>query len=142
MPFINARDMEHYLTGLSKAGVTEFPFGFRPAEHVDQRLRGDQIRNLLYGRSFQVFATGTSLPAEFHFSEEGFATWQVRNDVMDKSPTRIEGDSACFRFAVITRGREACYHVFLNPGDDRFPKLTHYAYAMVGPELYYFSPKD
>ena len=135
-------DMEHYLTGLRKAGVTEFPFGFQPAEHVDQRLSGEKVRNLLYGRSFQAFAVGAWLPAEFYFSQEGLATWQVRHDISDASPTRIEGDNVCFRFAVITRDREACYQVFLNTGDDRFPKLSHYDYVMVGPELYYFSPKD
>jgi adenylate cyclase len=135
-------DMEHYLAGLRKANVTEFAFGFQPAEHVDQRLSGENLRNLLYGRSFQAFAMGLWLPTEFHFSKEGLATWQIRHDISDKSPTRIEGDSICLRFAVITRGREACYQVFLNPGDDRFPKLTHYDYVMVGPALYYFSPED
>ncbi|MGH7003330.1 MAG: tetratricopeptide repeat protein, partial [Alphaproteobacteria bacterium] len=135
-------DMEHYLTGLRTAGVTEFPFGFDPAEHVEQRLSGGKVRNLLLGRSFEGFAMGAWLPAEFHFSQEGLASWQVRHDISDKSPTRIDGDSACFRFPLITRGREACYQVFLNPGDDRFPKFTHYDYAMVGPELYYFTAKD
>ena len=135
-------DMEHYLTGLRKAGVTEFPFGFQPAEHVDQRLSGEKVRNLLYDRFFQAFALSAGLPAQFSFSQEGQATWQVRHDISDTSPTRIEGDNACFQFAVITRDREACYQLFLNTGDDRFPKLSHHDYVMAGPELYPFSPKD
>ena len=51
-------DMEHYLTGLRRAGVTKFPYGFQPAEHVDQRLSGEKVSNLLYGRSFQAFGSG------------------------------------------------------------------------------------
>jgi adenylate cyclase len=135
-------DMEHYLTGLRKAGVTEFPYGFQPSEHADQRVNGDRLSNLLHGRSFQAFGSVAWLPAEFHFSKEGLATWQVRHDISDTSTTRLEGDGVCFRFPLITRGREACYQVFRNPGDDRFPEREGYEYVMVGPELYYFSPKD
>jgi len=135
-------DMEHYLTGLRRAGVTEFPYGFEPAEYADQRISGDRLRNLLLGRSFEAFGSTAWLPAEFHFSKEGLATWQVRHDISDTSTTRIEGDGVCLRFPLITRGREACYQVFRNPGDDRFPQREDYEYVMVGPELYHFSSKN
>ena len=135
-------DMEHYLTGLREAGVTEFPYGFQPSEHANNRIIGTLLRDLLYGRSFQAFGSVAWLPAEFHFSKEGMATWQVRHDISDISPTKIEGDGVCFRFPLITRGREACYQVFQNPGDDRFPQREDYEYVMVGPELYYLSPTN
>jgi adenylate cyclase len=135
-------DMQHYLTGLRRAGVTEFPYGFKPSEHANERIDGTKLRDLLYGRSFQAFGSTAWLAAEFHFSKEGLATWQVRHDISDTSTTRFEGDGVCFRFPLITRGREACYQVFRNPGDDQFPKQEDYEYVMVGPELYYFSPKN
>ena len=135
-------DMEHYLTGLRRAGVTEFPYGFQPTQHADQRVSGDRLRSLLHARSFQAFGSVVWLPAEFHFSKDGLAIWQVRHDISDTSTTRIEGEGVCFRFLLITRGREACYQVFRNPGDDRLPESGGYEYVMVGPELYYFSPED
>jgi adenylate cyclase len=135
-------DMQHYLTGLRRAGVTEFPFGFQPAEHAEERIIGTRLRDLLYGRSFQGFGSVAWLPAEFHFSKEGLATWQVRHDISDTTTTIVNGDGVCFRFPLITRGREACYQVFRNPGDDRFPEREDHEYVMVGPELYHFSPKN
>ncbi|MCE3247372.1 MAG: adenylate cyclase protein, partial [Geminicoccaceae bacterium] len=132
-------DMEHYLTGLRRAGVAEFPYGFQPAEHANERINGTQLRDLLYGRSFQAFGSTAWLAAEFHFSKEGLATWKVRHDISDTSTSRVEGDGICFRFSLITRGREACYQVFRNPADDRFPEREDYEYVMVGPELYYLN---
>ena len=133
-------DTQHYLEGLRRAGVTEFPYGFQPAEYANRRITGARLRDLLYGRSFQAFGSTTWLPAAFHFSREGLVTWQVRNDISDTSPAIIDGDDVCFRFSFITRGREACYQIFSNPGDDRLPQSKGYEYVMVGPELYYFSP--
>lgn len=133
-------DMEHYLEGLRRAGVSKYPYGFQPAEHVGERIAGAALKDLLYGRSFRAFGSVAWLPATFHFSEAGRATWQVRHDIKDASPATVEGDSICFEFPSITRGREACYQVFRNSGEDLFPRRGDYEYVMVGPELYYFSP--
>ena len=64
-------DMEHYLTGLRRAGVTEFPYGFQPAEHVDQRLSGEKCV-IFYGRSFEAFAVGAWF-SSCSFSKKGLS---------------------------------------------------------------------
>ena len=106
----HGEDMEHYLTGLRRAGVTEFPYGFQPAEHVDQRLSGEKCV-IFYGRSFEAFAMGAGCQLSSFLRRTG--SLASRHDISDTSPTRVEGDKVCFRFAVITRAERHATRFFL-----------------------------
>ncbi len=131
-------DMNHFLEGLRRAGSTEYPYGFQPEQHLDQKISGDRVRDLLFGHTFQALHEGRpSLPTQFSFSADGLATWQMRHDISDTGRARIEGDGVCIRFPVITRGREVCYQVFANQNEDQH--VAEFDYVLVGPRLYYFS---
>ena len=132
------KDTDHYVEGLRKAGVPEYPFGFQREDHIEEQLPNQQIKRLLFGRSINTLNRAAGLAGKMHFTETARVTWQVRHDITDSGEATIEGDRLCLRLPILTRNEKACYLVLHNNDSDH-PLGKNYDYVLIGSSFFYFS---
>ena len=96
-------DLEHRLHALRKAGLPEWPLGFKG--HPEDRLDGDALKRLVFGQqwigrsqvNFKIFAQKTSEDGEVSYVSGGTRL---------KGTASVEGDMLCYRFPETLMGRK------------------------------------
>lgn len=131
-----ARDLQHRLDALQKAGVPEWPFGAGKA--AGQRITGQALKSLVASKTW----VGNDR-ARARFIQEFGATESsvyAGPNTMLNGAAFIRGDELCERFEGFILGRDLCGPVFLNPGGTMDKQ---YEYTYVNPAtVKYFSLKN
>jgi TolB-like protein/class 3 adenylate cyclase len=110
LPFTQSADIDRLLVGLGKAGVPDLPFGFRWGSN--DRLRGDEIKSLVFGYEFRGRELDSGEP---YFRSTG-ADGRVEASIGSWSPrgrSRVEGDFLCTQWD--SEIGEGCAVVYRNP---------------------------
>jgi adenylate cyclase len=102
------RDVEHHVEGFRRAGIPELPYDFQTADA--NRLGGDEIRAVLFGRT--LAATDTKTYQRFVVDRTADGKLTVRGPFgSDVGTSRIVGDQVCERLRSLGN-RESCGYVF------------------------------
>lgn len=107
------RDVEHHVEGFRRAGIPELPFGFQARDA--NRLAGDEIRAVLFGRT--LTATDTRTYQRFLVDRTADGKLTLRGPLgSDVGTSRIFGDQVCERLRSLGN-RESCGYVYrMTPG--------------------------
>jgi adenylate cyclase len=102
------RDVEHHVEGFRRAGIPELPYDFQAADA--NRLGGDEIRAVLFGRT--LTATDTKTYQRFLVDRAADGKLTLRGPFgSDVGTSRIVGDQVCERLRSLGN-RESCGYVF------------------------------
>ena len=137
-------DLDHYLDGLRRAGITTWPFGFEGRE--EDRLDAAELRAVTTGLTWigqQHNGTGF----QKFFDQAGNLAYRSPNSFITGT-ARIRGDRLCQRFEGHFLDRETCGYVYRNPqtsgaGADNAADMPSTDYAHVSPlVLEYFKLEE
>lgn len=114
-PFSERTVADRFVVGLLKAGVTDQPTDYLPA-FEENRLKGEEIRNLLFGAKIAQNASMESFDIRFEidFGKDGAFSWRGANS-SDSGQSRIDDDTICMQYKTNWWGLEDCATVFRNP---------------------------
>jgi TolB-like protein/class 3 adenylate cyclase len=126
-------DLEHRIEAFRKAGVPEWPYGYRP--RLEDRLDRDALEALTFGRTWEGHdSAGARFVQEF--SEDGRVAFKGRASLL-VGTARLEADMLCVRFPAALLDREDCGYVYRTPKDA--PEgATEFVRVALG-DIYYFS---
>jgi len=108
-----AEDLHHRLDALRKAGMSEWPLGFRGGPK--QRLTGSALQNLISKETWSGMDAGRKLPFIQEFGEDGNTVYAAATTLLS-GMAFIEGDKLCERFEGFVMSRDLCGPVYRNPG--------------------------
>ena len=112
-PSSDMQHMERLAEGYLKAGLPGEPSGFYKI-FPEQKLTGEEIRSLVFGRKVMGIALRTGKPWWIERSSDGEAT--IRNgDNSDTGKSWIENDMVCDQWDNLYEGLKDCWPVFRNP---------------------------
>jgi adenylate cyclase len=140
MPFKDPEIADRFANGLIKAGFTEQPFRCYKI-YEENRLTGDEIRALVFGRTVTGFAGHSKKQFWITRAKDGKAT--LRGGVSGGSwegTSWLEGDKLCNQWPERHGGRKICFPVFRNPEDSPEKKDEYMGKLDFGISL--FSPVD
>jgi len=107
--------LEHLLDGLRKAGLPEWPYGFKPVPA--NQLSGAEIKATIFGHRIKG-RSGSGLEFEQTTSQSGVSV--IKNPYFTLNlEYRVEGDELCGRFLETASGRWECAPVYRNPAGSR-----------------------
>jgi hypothetical protein len=100
----------------------------------ENRLSGEEIRKLLFGRTMTGFHPVSMLQRWGKTSEDGtkIKQWNSRG-ISDSGKGWLEGDLRCHQFKKFYRGTENCFHIYRNPNGTPERKDE---YLFVGRDLF------
>jgi adenylate cyclase len=102
------RGVEHHVEGFRRAGIPELPYGFQTAD--ENRLRGEEIRAVLFGRA--LMATDTKTYQRYLVDRTADGAVTLRGPFgPDVGASQIVGDQVCERMRSLGN-RESCGYVF------------------------------
>lgn len=140
-PYHRLEDQQHLIEGLVQAGLPENALAYMPPDQLLRKLSDDEMEDLFYGNVFRATCDSTDVESRLAFSFSGVATWQLRHDISDTAPSRVEDGQVCLSFGTLTRGREACFSTFetsLIASQDTELRGSGYSHLLAGPFLCYF----
>jgi adenylate cyclase len=112
-PISDLQRLERLAEGYLKAGLPGEPSGFYKI-FPEQKLTGEEIRNLVFGQKVTGIALRTGKPWWIERSSDGEAT--IRNgDDSDTGKSWIENDMVCDQWDNLYEGLKDCWPVFHNP---------------------------
>jgi adenylate cyclase len=110
-------DRRHHLTGLRKAGITDWPFGFEGRDA--DRLDGAQLTTLIDNQTWVgKHKNGTDFLQ--YFDKAGNTAYRSANTTITGT-ARIEDDRLCQRFEGYFLDHTICGYVFRNTASDGEP---------------------
>jgi len=108
-------DRRHHLTGLRKAGITEWPFGFEGREA--DRLDGAQLATLVNNQTWVgKHKNGTDFLQ--YFDKAGSTAYRSANTTITGT-ARVEDDRLCQRFEGYFLDHTICGYVFRNSAAEK-----------------------
>lgn len=105
------RDLEQILDALRRAGLPEWPYGFRGDEA--DRLDGGEIASLAFGHTWQGLA-GNGGPALLQFMADGQAAYREQAQI-ELGVAFVKDDMLCERSETVLSGRTRCGPVYRQP---------------------------
>ena len=126
-------DLATFIDGLRKAGLPEWPFGFRGNE--DDRLDASALRTVTLGHTWMGrHANGVQFMQQI--SQTGVIAYRSRASFLTGAAD-VRGDMLCRQFEGYMLDRRLCGYVYRNPNGTR---ENHDEYVSVMPDaLKYFS---
>ena len=112
-PFKDLQVMERFTEGYIKAGFQGEPSGFYKIS-AENRLTGEEIRKLFFGRKVTGFTLGTGKQWWVERSKDGKATIRSGDD-SDTGKSWIEADMLCDQWDNLYEGLKDCWVVYRNP---------------------------
>ena len=109
--FRDERDLARVLNALRRAGLPEWPYGFRG--HALARLDGPEISRLAFNHTWQGSA-GDGEPALLQFSAGGQAAYR-KQDQIEIGTAFVDADMLCERSETVLSGRTRCGPVYRRP---------------------------
>jgi hypothetical protein len=104
--------MERLWSGLSKAGVPEFPFGYQSKD----QLTGEEVHLLVFGHELRGRQVDTGEPYMRNTAADGTANASI-GSWSSSGVSEVEGDFLCTPWENdITKG---CVAIVRNPGGSR-----------------------
>ncbi len=133
-PYKEDNDRERLEAGLRKVGVPEFPIDY--ATRINDRLDGDEIRSLMFGRTQTGLDPQTGIDWMVSIAPDGesmvLAPW------FSGAETRwIDGDKLCSRYQGSSEAIKVCGFVFRNP--EGTPEAKNQFEWVGGARIYPFS---
>jgi tetratricopeptide (TPR) repeat protein len=131
--FKREEDLAHFLDGLQKAGLPEWPYGFAGRE--EDRLNGDEIAAVTFGRTW-VGSSWTGKPFSATISQDGAFVWRHPTSTVTGT-FWVEGDRLCGQSPELIKGRTYCNLLYRNPPgrpEDQNEYVRVHIYS-----VYYFS---
>ena len=108
-PFKNPKIVDRFVEGYVKSGLSRSPSSFYYKILDENRLTGQQIRALLFGRKI------IGLEGWFERDNDGSANYRGFITGSDKGQSWIENDLLCDQWQERNGGHKICYPVFRNP---------------------------
>jgi hypothetical protein len=135
LPFKDLQIMERFAEGYVKAGMLGEPSGFYKIS-AENRLTGEQIRDLFLGRKVIGFTPGTEKKWLTERSKDGKAT--IRDgDRSDTGKSWIEEDMLCDQWDNLYESLKDCWVIYRNP--EGTPKKNDEYLGAPGYGIYPFS---
>jgi hypothetical protein len=106
--FRDDQDLALILDALRKAGLPEWPYGFRGDER--ERLAGEEIARLAFGRTWRGH-TGGGEPAFLQIGSDGRMALRTPTQIAIGTAF-VEGDLLCERSEYVAFGRARCGPVY------------------------------
>ena len=104
-------DIEHHVEGLRRAGVPEWPYGFKGRE--EDRVTGAEIKTLFFGHRIKG---RNRAGVEFEMETDLSGNWIYREARFTLSgQSSIEGDLRCNWSEDLIKGRKFCFPFYRNP---------------------------
>jgi len=107
-----AEDLEHRLAALRKAGVPEWPFGYRG--RTEDRLDGSSIEAITYGRTWIGHNAGNRGPFIQEFDKDGNVAFKGSSSLLTGRAS-VEDGMLCIRSPARNLGQKQCSYLFRNP---------------------------
>ena len=109
-----AEDLEHRIAALRKAGMPDWPMGFRgdPAH----RVSGAALGSLIAAKTWSGNDRTRRLPFVQEFTTTGSTVYAASGTILNGA-VRQEGDALCERFAGFIQGRPLCGPVYRDAGE-------------------------
>ncbi len=104
-------DLEHRIDSLRKAGMPEWPFGYkgRPEDRLDERA----ITALIFGRTW-IGQDPDGGPFIQETSQDGSVAFRSPVSLLTGTAW-VEGGMLCYQFSAVALSRKSCGYVFRNP---------------------------
>lgn len=134
-------DLDFRIEALRKAGLPEWPYDFNGRE--SDRLNGDEIRRLLYGRVWSGFRMGGERIVREN-SQEGLVMYRdpaahggrSRSAYMLIGNASVEGNTLCYQYEQFLLGRKYCGYVYRNPAGSRRDKNEYVDVNAIGIDFF------
>ena len=129
--FRNPQELEKLISTLREAGLPEWPYGFAADER--DRLKGEEIAQLVIGHTLQGLAEPGARPAILQIGNDGQAAFRSPSQFITES-VFVRQDLLCEQ-SENAFGRPDCGPVFRRQGDP--------GYSFVNSRVvFHFSPVD
>ena len=139
-PFKNMNIADRYAEGCAKAGLSENQSSFYYKILDENRLIGEQIRRLMFGRKVIGLKVGGGSGAIVERNIDGKAIYRGLITGSDSGKSWVENNLLCDQWQKRFGGNKICYPIFSNP-DVRSEKKDEYIY-FTDFGIYTFSPID
>ena len=134
-------DLRFRIEALRKAGLPEWPYGFEGRE-VD-RLNGDEIRQLLYGRIWSGYRMGREIILREN-TKKGLIIYRdpaahggrSRSAYMLIGNATVEGNMLCYQYEQFLLGRKYCGYVYRNAEGSRLDKNEYVDVNAIGIDFF------
>jgi Tfp pilus assembly protein PilF len=135
-----AEDWHRLFDSFLMAGLPQWPFGFEGSE--SDRLTGEEITSLLWGRRIEGSAIRDDRPHDFSLKIGADGRWQLDHAFFGEPMSItgngwVEGDTWCYQSEDYSFGRAHCAPVYRNPGGS--PEEKDEYVVVWRASLYYFS---
>lgn len=132
LPFKDPKAEKLFAHGLLKAGVPGEPGGYyKSAIFLEPNLTGQEIRDLVFGRTVSGFALCGGKEWSVERTEDGKAT--IRSGkIVDIGKSWIDGDKLCNKWENLFGGFKDCMHVYVNPDGTKEKKDQYIGTAVYG----------
>jgi tetratricopeptide (TPR) repeat protein len=104
---------ERLANGLLKAGMPGEPGGYYRI-NKENKMRGEEIRELFFGRAHAGFFIGTNWTQIIDIKEDGNATYRI-GTLSDRGNAWIEEDMLCLQWEKMLDGYGICGYFYRNP---------------------------
>ena len=112
-PFKDHEVADRFADGLLKAGLPGQPSGYYKILE-ENRLTGEEIRELLFGRTVTWFSSSTRTQWWIKSSEDGKKV-KIWGLFSDSGKSWVEDDLICRQWENILGGLKYCHHIYRNP---------------------------
>ena len=114
-PFKDPQIVDRIVAGYLKSGLPKWPPYIYYRILDENRLTGDRIRNLVFGRKVIGLVVGVGSGGYFERSLDGKANYRGLIAGSDSGVSRIENDLLCDQWQERFGGHKICHPVFRNP---------------------------
>jgi len=125
-------DLEHLIDSLSKAGIPEWPFGYKG--QPEDRLSEHAIKELTFGQTWigHGYNGGSFIQQT---SKDGKVAFRDPTSLL-AGTVWVEGAMLCYQYPAVALGRKSCSHLFRNPTGTA-ANNNEYVRVSVGGVLYF-----